>query len=147
MRTRGQSKSSYFCFCVWCESREFGGRQSLRFPCVTPVAETSADKASHFFRIPSNISDGAPLLKQPTLAVSGKQLHRRPPTVFHMWIRLEVLQIWGGKCEGVCVCVCVCVCVYVCVCGRGAGADWCTGSALLFFFIIHLFQFGSTNST
>ena len=55
--------------------------------------ETPADKASH---LASNINDGAPLLKQPTLAVSAKKLHRRSLTGFHTWIRLEVLQIWGG---------------------------------------------------
>ena len=27
MRTWGQSKSSSFCFCVWSESRELGGRE------------------------------------------------------------------------------------------------------------------------
>ena len=26
-------------FCVWCKSRELGGRGSPRFPSVTPVAE------------------------------------------------------------------------------------------------------------
>ena len=36
---------------------------SLRFPCVTPVVETSSDRLT--FRIPSNINDGAPLRKQP----------------------------------------------------------------------------------
>ena len=47
MRTWGQSKSSSFCFCVWCESRELGGRGSSRFPCVNIVVETSTNKASH----------------------------------------------------------------------------------------------------
>ena len=28
------------CSCSWCKSRKLGGRGSLRFPCVTPVAES-----------------------------------------------------------------------------------------------------------
>ena len=52
-------------FFVWCESRELGGRGSSRFSCVTPVAEIfSSDRVA--FRIPSSISSGAPLQKQPT---------------------------------------------------------------------------------
>ena len=61
MRTWGQSKSSSFFVCFWCESRELGGRGSSRSPY-----------------------DGAPLLKQPTLGVSAKKLHRSPPTGFHV---------------------------------------------------------------
>ena len=59
-----QSKISTYCFCVWCELRELGGGGSSRFPCVTPVVETSSGRVA--FRIPSNINDGAPLQKQPT---------------------------------------------------------------------------------
>ena len=40
MRTRGESKISSCCFCVWCKLREFGARRSSRFPCVTPVVES-----------------------------------------------------------------------------------------------------------
>ena len=29
-------------FCAWCKSRELGGRVSQRFPCVTPVLESSS---------------------------------------------------------------------------------------------------------
>ena len=59
----GQSKISLFC--VWCESRELGGKGSSRFFCVSQVVETfSSDRVA--FRIPSNISDGALLRKQPT---------------------------------------------------------------------------------
>ena len=51
--TTGVSPRVYlFVFCVLCESRELGGRGGSRFPY-----------------------DGAPLLKQPTLGVSGKKLH------------------------------------------------------------------------
>ena len=64
MRTWAQYKISCYCFCVWCESRESGGRESSRFPCVTPVMETSSDRVT--FRIKSNINDGSPLRKQPT---------------------------------------------------------------------------------
>ena len=45
-------------FCVWCESRELGGRGSSKFSCATPVVEISDTVA---FTISSNISDGAPL--------------------------------------------------------------------------------------
>ena len=50
--------------CAWCESRELGSKGSSRFACITPVVETFSDRVT--FRIPSNISDGAPLQKQPT---------------------------------------------------------------------------------
>ena len=64
MRTWAQYKISCYCFCVWCESRESGGTESSRFPCVIPVVETSSDRVT--FRITSNINDGSPLRKQPT---------------------------------------------------------------------------------
>ena len=72
-----------------------------RFPCVTPVVESSADKALHQrrrIRIPSNINDGAPLLKQPTLAVSAKKVHCRPPAGFHMWNKCAVNLGVNWKC-------------------------------------------------
>ena len=53
----GQYKISSYCSCVWCESIESRGRGSLRFPCVTPVVETSLHRIT--FRNPSNINDGA----------------------------------------------------------------------------------------
>ena len=34
MRTWGQSKISSCCICVWCKSREIGGRGSPRFPTL-----------------------------------------------------------------------------------------------------------------
>ena len=34
------SKISSSCFCVWYKTREFEGRGSLRFPCVTPVLKS-----------------------------------------------------------------------------------------------------------
>ena len=62
MRAWDQYKISSYCSYIWWESRESRGRGSLRFPCVTPVVETSSDRVT--FRIPSNINDGAPLWKQ-----------------------------------------------------------------------------------
>ena len=47
-------------FCVWCESRELGGKGSSRFSHVILVVETS-DRVA--FRILSNISDGASMQK------------------------------------------------------------------------------------
>ena len=38
MRTQDQPKISPCCLCVWCKSRELGGRGSPRFP--TPVVES-----------------------------------------------------------------------------------------------------------
>ena len=35
-------------FYVSCESRELGGRGSSRFPCVSPVVETSSGGAINF---------------------------------------------------------------------------------------------------
>ena len=61
MRMWDQSKISSYCFCVWCESRELGGRGSSRFPCIVPVVETSSDRVT--FAILPNINDGAPRQK------------------------------------------------------------------------------------
>ena len=60
----GRYKISSYCSCVWSESRESAGKRSLRFPCVTPVEETSSHRVT--FRNPSTINDGAPLRKQST---------------------------------------------------------------------------------
>ena len=51
-------------FFVWCESRELGNKGSSRIACITPVVETLSDRAALI--ILPNISDGAPLQKQPT---------------------------------------------------------------------------------
>ena len=40
MRTQGQLKSSFSCFCVWCKSKEFGGKGSPRFLCVISVMKS-----------------------------------------------------------------------------------------------------------
>ena len=64
VQTWSQSKISLL-FCVWFESRELGSRGSSRFFCVTPVVETFSDRVT--FRILPNISDGAPLRKQPAV--------------------------------------------------------------------------------
>ena len=57
-------------FCFWCESRELGGRGNSRFSCVTPAVETFSDRVA--FRVPSNISDGAPLQKQPKKPLTSR---------------------------------------------------------------------------
>ena len=44
MRTWSWSNITSHCICVWCESGELGGRRCSRFPCVTPVVESSSDK-------------------------------------------------------------------------------------------------------
>ena len=36
----GSAQDFIFWFCVWCKSRELGGRVSPRFPCVTSVMES-----------------------------------------------------------------------------------------------------------
>ena len=65
-------------FCVWCESRELGGKGSSRFSCVSQVVETfSSDRVA--FRIPSNISDGALLRKQPT-ALTCRLVPQKSPS-------------------------------------------------------------------
>ena len=55
VRTWGQCKFSFYCSCVWCESRKSGGKGSSRFPCVNPMVETSSHRVT--FRNPSNIVD------------------------------------------------------------------------------------------
>ena len=40
MRTRGESKISSCCFCVWCKSRELEVCWSPRFPYVNQVVES-----------------------------------------------------------------------------------------------------------
>ena len=71
MRARGQSKISLFC--VWCKSRELGGRVSPRFSCITtasgeklllgPSARYNKLLERFAFRILSNIHDGVLLQK------------------------------------------------------------------------------------
>ena len=39
IRTWGESKVSYCCFCFLCKPRELGGRGSPRFPCLIPVGK------------------------------------------------------------------------------------------------------------
>ena len=43
----GSVQDFIFWFCVWCKSRELGGRVSSRFLCVTPVMESFS---SNFLR-------------------------------------------------------------------------------------------------
>ena len=63
MRMWDQFKITSYCFCVWCESREIGGRGSSTFPCVTQVLETSTlDRAT--LRILPNNNNEVPLQKQ-----------------------------------------------------------------------------------
>ena len=63
-------------FCVWCESRELGGRGSSRFPRGTPVVETSSGRLS--FRILSNINDRALPQRQPTALTRWLFLWKSP---------------------------------------------------------------------
>ena len=42
MRMQGESKISSCCFCVSNKSKELGGKGSPRFPCETPVVESSS---------------------------------------------------------------------------------------------------------
>ena len=44
MRMWDQSNITSHCICFWCQSGELGGRRSSRFPCVTPVVETSYNR-------------------------------------------------------------------------------------------------------
>ena len=68
-------------FCVWCESRELGGRGSWRFSYVTSVVGTiSSDRVA--FRIPLNISDRALLQKQPTVLTRWLLPQNSPTTDF-----------------------------------------------------------------
>ena len=62
MITWAQYKISSYCSCVWCESRESGGRGSSSFPCVNSVVETYSYRVT--FRNLSNINDVASLWKQ-----------------------------------------------------------------------------------
>ena len=40
MRNRGEFKISSCCFCVWCKSRDLGGKGGPWSPCVTPVVKS-----------------------------------------------------------------------------------------------------------
>ena len=69
MRMWGQPKTSSCCLCVWCKSKELGGRGSTRSP-TSMVESFSVDFLPAIesywtvaFRILSNINDGAPLRK------------------------------------------------------------------------------------
>ena len=77
IRTRGDFKISFSCFCVSYKSRELGGRWvgrgrgSPRFSCLTPAVESFLRSTSSYnkllgrvaFKILSNIHDGALLRK------------------------------------------------------------------------------------
>ena len=118
MRTWGQSKISYSCICVWCKSGEFRRRRSSRFPCVTPVVETS-DRDT--IRIPSNINDGAPLRIQPT-ALTHRLFPQNSSTTYLRpdskcgsdWRRCEC-GVWVN-----------------CKCMKFVSAGWCTKKWLRF---------------
>ena len=100
-------------FCVWCKSRELGDRGSSRFSFVTPVMETfSSDRV--VFRIPSNISDGALLRKQPTALTHWLLPQKSPTTDFRQNSKYGSNRRW---CEcGVCV---------DCRCMEFVVAGWC----------------------
>ena len=79
MRTWGQSKILFYCFCFWCESRELGGRESSMFPCVTPVVKTFSERIT-FKILSKSCAKTANALN--TLIVSTEKLHCRPSTRF-----------------------------------------------------------------
>ena len=120
MRTWVQSKTSYSCICVCCESGDLGHRKSARFPCVTSMVETfSSDRVT--FRIPSSINDGAPLRKKQTVLT-----HR----LFPQKSSTADLRP-GSKCKSHwrrCECG-----VWVdCKCMEFVAAGWCTKKRLRF---------------
>ena len=100
-------------FCIWCESRELGGRQGWRFSCVTPVVETfSSDRVA--FRIPSNIRDRAVLQKQPSVLTRWPLLQKSPTT-----------GVWQDyKCRSNRTC-CQCGVWVDCRCIEFVVAGWC----------------------
>ena len=78
-RMRGHSKISYSGICVWSKSGELGRRRSSRILCVTPMVE-SFSSGRVAFRILSNINDGAPLRKQPTVLTRRLFVQKRYTT-------------------------------------------------------------------
>ena len=86
MKTWGQPKISSYCFCVWCESRELGGRGSSRFPCATPVVETCKLSHVNSVRYQRRSSSAKTANGLNMFTASAKKLHRRHPTRFQMRI-------------------------------------------------------------
>ena len=96
-----------FCFCVWCKSRQLGGRVSPRFPCVTPAvesfssnllwaiisfwAESLYNSVKHpRWSSPTKVTNGFH-----TLTISTKELHHRCSARLRMYLWLRVLSMWG----------------------------------------------------
>ena len=74
MRTRDHSMITSCCYFWWCKSGELGKRESLKFPCVTPVLESfSSDSSSRWSSSPKIISGFNTLLWQ----------KRPPPQMFN----------------------------------------------------------------
>ena len=122
MRTRGQSKISSSCICVWfCfEAGELGGKRSSRFPRATPALEIfSSDRVA--FRTQSNINNGAPLRKQSTALRCRLFLRKCSTTDFQS----------DSKCRSDCRCFECGLCVD-CTCIEFVAAGFCIRKWLRF---------------
>ena len=93
------------------------------------MVETSSDRVT--FRILPNISDGAPVRRQPTGLTRCLFIQKRSTTdlrpICQMGIRLEMLQIWGRE---------------DCKCMELVAADWSTRKWLSFDQTIGNFIYG-----
>ena len=81
MRMWDQFKITSYCFCVWCESREIGGRGSSTFPCVTQVLETSTLDRATLRTLPNNNNE-VPLQKQAMVLTRWLPPQKAPQQTF-----------------------------------------------------------------
>ena len=106
MSTRSETKISSCYFCVWSKLRKLGGRESPRFPRVTPVVKNfsahllwaliSYWAESHLESCqPSTIEFFENNHSFNRLTISSKKLHRRCSTGLRMCLRPKVLSVWG----------------------------------------------------
>ena len=87
-----KARNESYSFCVWCKSRELGGRGSPRFPSVTPVLESfSSDLLQAIIsyweelHLESCLTSTMELSCKNTLTIFAKKLNRRCSIGLWMW--------------------------------------------------------------
>ena len=117
MKTRGEPEISSCCFCVWCKSRELGGRVCPRFPCKTQVVKSFYSDLLRA-RITYLVEPHLESRQTSTMELScqnNKQLwqlddfrkkcHRRCLTGLRMCLLLKLLLLWSRlQVYGICSC-------------------------------------------
>ena len=117
MKTRGEPEISSCCFCVWCKSRELGGRVSPRFPCKTQVVKSFYSDLLRV-RITYLVEPHLESCQTSTMELScqnnkqfwqlddfRKKCHRTCLTGLRMCLLLKLLLLWSRlQVHGICSC-------------------------------------------